>query len=462
MTTQRRFIALVTSLLLTFAGVLALTLAPTRAQADALPPHTPDFTVNPGDTKTQSFSKTLVGNGGAVTNTPSACRTDPVESLTCDARRIHVNRAAGYTLRIVLEWTAAAGSINSVPDVDMYVFTGPNSSLDNGQVGGAGSTMPEQAKFVPTQDEYDVVVQAFAGAITGYKLTVYYENGGSKISNVTPDIVLSPNQAPFVKTYSTALAGENGEPALYPVVHQHPDDCRNNPAYNGLCDVYRLKLNRSTAKGAQNFVVLQLDWDGTMLPDLALVAAGLGLGYVPDLNIYVWDTPSHELGYQAIGGNDSSEPERAAFTATQDEYDVVIQCDLGASTSYKLTAYMTDELFSKPFEVLDPLTGQPVGSAPLDDSNNLAGLIPDHSGDTIGTLPLAPVDTDTQIAGIGLGTTQEFNPEGVQFGHSALRNTAATGPAPSGFVLVLALVLFPLLVLAAGFWALRRRHEALI
>jgi hypothetical protein len=456
--TRRGFVAVAASAVLTFTGVVALTFAPSTAHADSLSPQTPEYSVKPGDTQTQTFQQNLIGNGGAVTNTPDACRTDPVESLTCSAHRLHLTRTPGLKLKIVLEWTNAGGDVNSVPDLDMYIFDGPNTSLDK-SVGGAGTTAPEQANFVPAKDNYDIVVQAFAGAVTSYKLTVYYTNEINRLGAVTPDIILNPNQKPFVQTYTSALAGENGEPALYPVVHQKPDDCRNNPAYTGLCDVYRVKLNRNRAKGALNFVVIELDWNATTLPDLALVAAGLGLGSVPDLDIFVWDAPDHEVGRDAVGGQGQSIPERAGFTATQDEYDIVIQSDVGPSSSYKLTAYMTDELFNKPFEILDPVTGLPVGTTPADDGNAFAGIIPDGSG-TVPPLALAPIDSDSQIAGIGLGTTEQFGSD-LQLGGQALRATATTATPPSGLVLVLALLLLPLAVLGGGVFALRRRHSDL-
>jgi hypothetical protein len=460
-TPRRRLVALVASVGLTLTGVVALTFAPTPAHADPLTPQSAEYSVKAGDTQTKTFQQNLIGNGGAVTNTPDDCRTDPVAGLTCAAHRLHVQRTPGLKMKIVLEWTDADPDVESVPDLDMYIYDSKEAHLDNAQIGGAGSTSPEQANFVPAKDDYDIVVQAFAAAVTSYKLTVYYTSEINRLGAVTPDVILSTNQPPFVQTYTSALAGENGEPALYPVVHHKPDDCRNNPAYTGLCDVYRFKLNRSRDKAALNFVVIQLDWTATSLPDLALVAAGLGLGTVPDLDIFVWDSPDHEVGRDVVGGQGQSIPERAGFTATQDEYDVVIQSDVGPSSGYKMTAYLTDELFSKPFEILDPVTGKPIGQAPVGDGAPFAGIIPDNSGSVPPPLALAPIDTDSQIAGIGLGTTEQFDASGLDLGGQALRNTAANTTPPSGLILLLALVLLPAGFLAFGVFALRRRHNVI-
>jgi hypothetical protein len=452
--------ALLSALALTCTGLVALVFAPGTAHAASLSPQPPEFSVRAGDTQTHTYQQNLIGDGGAVTHKPDECRTDPVAGLSCAAHRLHITRTPGLKVKVVLEWTAAAPDVESVPDVDMYIFDDPDASLDNGQVGGAGGTEPEQSNFVPAKDDYDILVQAFAGAITSYKLTVFYTTEINRLGLVTPDIILNPNQKPFVQTYATALAGENGEPALYPVVHHKPDDCRNNPAYTGLCDVYRIKLNRNRAKDALNFVVIELDWQGTSLPDLALVAAGLGLGTVPDLDIFVWDAPDHEVGRDVAGGQGQSIPERAGFAATQDDYDIVIQSDVGPANSYKMTAYMTDELFQKPFELLDPITGQPIGSAPVNDGSLFAGIIPDGSP-TVPPLALAPIDADSQIAGIGLGTTEQFDATNPLLTGHALRATAITGKSPSGLILVLMLVLLPLGAMGGGVLVLRRRHSDL-
>jgi hypothetical protein len=446
---------LAAAITLASAGAGTLVLAPTSASAGVTPGVQPDFVVGPGDTVPQSFSQPLIGSA-EVKSKPDDCRNNAAIGLTCAAHRLKVNRTSdkGYTLRIVLEWDAQGDpSAAQVPDIDMYLFDSPDSSFDSTEVGGAGATTPEQIKVVPTQDEYDIVVQAYAGAISGYKITVSYTNGAAlKAGDVTPDIVLTPHTPPFQKQYTSVVA------AGAPAVAFFPDACRNQPGYQELCDVYRIKLNRNHAKDALNFVVVQLDWQPVaVVPDLALVAAGLVGHPVPDLNMYVYDAPDHSL--DGIGGTSiENVPERVGWAATQDEYDLVVQSAGGTGTSYKLTAFMTDEMFSKPFELLDPVTGQPLVQQP--DGNITPVVEPVDNSTAPPPLALAPIDADSQIAGIGLGTTEQFDATNPLLNGHALRNTAATGTPPSGIALFLALLLLPAACLGAGVVVMRRRHSA--
>ncbi|MEY2419282.1 MAG: hypothetical protein QOG90_1962, partial [Actinomycetota bacterium] len=64
-------------------------------------------------------------------------------------------------------------------------------------------------------------------------------------------------------------------------------------------------------------------------------------------------------------------------------------------------------------------------------------------------------------AGIGLGTTEQFNADDLQLGRQALRNTALSADPPSGIVLVLMLLVAPVAFLGAGVVVVRRRHSAI-
>ena len=437
------------------AGVSVLALGTGGASAAVEPGIKPDITVGPGDTVPQTYAKALVGSA-EVKGDPASCRNDPVTTLTCATHRIKVNRVSDptYQLRIILEWDAQGEpTVAQVPDVDMFLFTSPTGSLDSSTVGGAGATAPEQIKITPTEDEYDLVVQAYAGAITSYKLTVSYTNtAGLAAGAVTPDIVLTPHKAPFVKQYDSVIAA--GAPAVLWL----PDGCRNNPANDNLCDVYRIKLNRNTAKDATNFVVMTLAWDAVVIPGQAAVAVGLVERPVPDLNFYVYDAPDHQL--EGIGGASiSSVPERLGFVATQDEYDLVVQSAGGMGTSYKLAASMTDEIFDKPFEFLDPITGAPLRQEP---DGSITPISDSSAGSDVAvpSLSLAPIDVDDQISGIGLGTTEQFDSQNLlALGRSAMRNTTTTSDPPSAWVLWLVMVIAPAIAVGGSIAVLRRRHN---
>jgi hypothetical protein len=451
---MRRAFAAVFAVAVTLAsaGAGLLALAPSSARAEPLPPVSADFTLKPGESMKKDFTKAMVG-GAEARPTNTDCRDNPAIALTCAVHRIKlVNRTPGYFLRISTFWVDKDAAGNSVPDVDTYLFDGPGAVFDYHQVGGVSGAMPEVIKLVePKQDEFDYVLGVYAGAVSEYSVSVEYTNASSApTAGINADFVLSPQQPPVAKTFSTALA-------VPTISGQAPDSCRNDPTQDTVCDVYRIKLNRNLAKGAVNFVVITLDWDPVVTPDLALVAAGLGGEQSPNLDMYVWDSATHIV--EGTGGNLFLLPERAGFVAAQDEFDLTVQSKRGVATTYSLSMFMTDELFDRPFELLDPITGQPIGTAPVDDGSAFDGIVP--GGPVVPQLALAPIDSDSQIAGIGLGTTEQFNADALALGRSALRETAATSKPPGGVVLFLTLGLLPLVLVGASVFVLRRRHNVL-
>jgi hypothetical protein len=281
---------------------------------------------------------------------------------------------------------------------------------------------------------------------------------------VKPDFVLSPHQAPITRSYTSALVNDPTTQAagttkftdtLVPI--PDPQKCRS-AAYDALCDVYRIKVNRNLSPAAFNQVIVECTWDGTKLPDLALVAAGLGLGYLPDLDLFVYDKPNTYLDYNDVGGRGLSIPERAAWEATQDEYDLVVRSSTGATSGYKLTLWMSDEIFTKPFEALDQ---DQLAPAPSDHSNDEVLPIGAPSIDTTPpALALAPVDTDNQIAGVGLGTTEQF--ENQQALGPGTRTIASQLKPPSTLALVAGMVGFPFVAGLAVVLVMRRRRQALV
>lgn len=448
MTRRLRAGALFTAVALALSGVVALALRPASAGAAELSNRPADFTLRPGQAEGKEYSKVMIGSAEVRPN-PVDCRDNPAIGLTCAAHRIKlVNRQPGYFLRISTSWLSRDAGGTSVPDIDTYLFDGDSSQYDYNQVGGVSGAMPEQIKLVdPAQDEYDVVIGAYAGAVSSYSVVVEYTNASSAPTpGITADFVLSPHDPPEIREYQKPLA-------VPTIAGQPPDSCRNDPTQDLVCDAYRIKLNRNTAKGAVNFVVITLDWDPVETPDLDLVALGLGGEQVPNLDMYIFDTASHAL--EGTGGNLFLLPERAGFVATQDEYDLTVQSKRGAGSSYTLSMFMTDEIFDKPFELLDPITGQPISEPIADDKG---GFVSPVDGTVVPPLALAPVDPDEQIAGIGLGTTEQFE-DALQIGRAALRPTSANSEPPSAWVLVMAMGIIPLLLLTSGVVLLRRRHH---
>jgi hypothetical protein len=273
---------------------------------------------------------------------------------------------------------------------------------------------------------------------------------------VVPDIVLSPASRTFTKHYDTLLVND-ASPQADPSVVPTPDQCRDLAAYDTVCDVYRIKIVRDVSKGAQNFVVLNVDWRSQAhTPALALAVAGLSDSDVPDIDLFLYKDADTYIDYADVGGRGAVVPERIVWQATQDEYDLVVRAGTGVATEYRITAQLSNEVFTKPFELLD----QPdfLAAPPPDlSSNEPVAALPSPA---IGApLALAPIDSDPQISGIGLGTDEQFGAEGINLGNKT-RAVAAQSEPPSTLALILAMVLFPLAAACGAFFVLRRRRDA--
>jgi hypothetical protein len=441
-----------------------LVLRPVAAGADDLAKVPADITVAPGQTISKDVSKPMIGSA-ELRPDPDGCRNNPAIGLTCDAQRIKITRRVpGYFLRISTSWLSEGNEAGqSVPDADTYIFDRPTAYMDYNNVGGVSSAMPEVIKVVdPKQDEYDYVIGAYAGAIPGYTVVVQYVNESAGPSPAPADILLHANTPPITKHVTTPMVGYTGQPALYAAVKQSPDACRNDPTKDVLCDVYRIKLDRNHTADATNFVIITVDYKAvTITPDLVAGVAGVAKFQNPNLDLFLWDSAAHAMERGQVGGETGEPPERLAFVATQDEYDVVVQIANGSNSDYTLKAVMSDELFDKPFELLDPITGAPIG-APVPDGKG--GYVSPVDGSVVTPpLALAPVGADDQIAGIGLGTTEQFDSSQLaDLGRSAMRNTAAATKPPSAVILWLTLVVVPAALFASGVVVMRRRHTELI
>jgi hypothetical protein len=273
---------------------------------------------------------------------------------------------------------------------------------------------------------------------------------------VKPDIVLTPANRTFNKQYDSLLVNDLTPQADASVVPT-ADQCRDLPPLDLLCDVYRIKIVRDRTPGAANFVQILVSWERiASTPALPLAAAGLGESDLPDLDLFLYKDADTYIDYAEVGGRGSIIPERLAFEATQDEYDLVVRAGTGATTGYAIKATMSNELFDKPFELIEDETSAPSAQPPAADRSG-AGVGTDAGTAISAPLALAPLDSDQQIAGIGLGTTEQFD-AAADLGRNAIRNAAATTKAPSALILWLTLVIFPAALVASMVLVLRRRH----
>jgi hypothetical protein len=273
---------------------------------------------------------------------------------------------------------------------------------------------------------------------------------------VKPDIVLTPTSRTFTKHYNSLLVNDP-TPQADPSVVPTPDECRNLAALDTLCDVYRFKIVRDTSKGAQNFVIVNVDWPAqSSTPGLALVATGLGESDVPDIDLFLYKDADTYMDSVDVGGRGATIPERIVWQATQDEYDLVVRGGTGVATEYRITALLSNEKFEHPNEILD----QPNAFTPPSDTSGAQPAFALPSPDLgAPALPLAPIGADPQISGIGLGTSEQFATEGVNFG-SRTRAVATRAEPPSTLVLIVAMLFFPAAAALGGFAVLRRRRNA--
>ena len=297
-----------------------------------------------------------------------------------------------------------------------------------------------------------IVLAATALVIAGPSASAAVTKG------IKPDIVLGPSKHTFHKHYNSLLVNDLTPQADDSVVPT-ADQCRDLPPLRLLCDVYRIKINRDRTPGAENFVVINVAWRRVATtPDLPLVAVGLGANDLPDIDLFLYKDADAFVPYPDVGGRGSVIPERIAFTATQDEYDLVVRAGAGAVTDYTIDAKWSNELFAKPFELLEGVTAN-VSDGPVDLSGSAA---PPEAADPLAAaagLNLVPVGVDEQIAGIGLGTTEQFDRNALALG-SETRVISASAKPPSTIVLILVMILLPLAAGSGAIAFMRRRHDA--
>lgn len=280
---------------------------------------------------------------------------------------------------------------------------------------------------------------------------------------VKPDVVVSPEQRSYVKHFDTLLFND-----FSPLAHDEvedvnppsPDQCRNVPALDVLCDVYRIRVVKDPTPGASNFVQILVSWDKqASTPALPLLAVGLGDADLPDIDLFLYADADAPIDYALVGGRSAITPERIVFEAAQEDYDLVIRSGTGVATEYTLKVQVTNELPFTPREYLDEPASAAKAAAPAPTGSVAVPELAAPPG--VAPLALAPVDTDEALAGIGLGATEQFDPELLGVVGSA-RDAVATAAPPSTIALLAAMVLFPLLVAAATVAFLRRRRRIFV
>ncbi|MDP1794237.1 MAG: hypothetical protein Q8K63_08890 [Acidimicrobiales bacterium] len=294
---------------------------------------------------------------------------------------------------------------------------------------------------------------------------------------VKPDAVLNAGQTVTFK-HETPLIGA--------LLFYSPAECRGESVNLAapdtataplVCKSYRIAINIDPNPKANNVVLLSAEFDQVQAPSLALVAAGLNPPPLNGVNVYVWDYEDHYLGQNAAvagpgdpedvppGSASFASPERGGFKVKQRVYDITVNGETGVNTAFTLRVTYSNEVFKSPEELLDnpnAFPGETNDSAPP--PVGFFGGAPEPSGQDTASfdMPQATLTPDADLAGVGLGVTESFDPaQGLALGGST-RSVSASAKAPSGFVLVLAMLLLPAVLASAAVVVTRRRQRALI
>ncbi|MEY2419751.1 MAG: hypothetical protein QOG90_2431 [Actinomycetota bacterium] len=304
---------------------------------------------------------------------------------------------------------------------------------------------------------------AFLGA-----LALVGVGGGSAsaeplVANVKPDATLSPGQTVVFKNTTPHYGAE----VLYP-----PHSCRGDArtvddnAAPLICTAYRIVLNLDPNPKAQNTVIFEAIFNQTQLQSLPLVATGLNPPPLGGVNVYVYDQEDHYLGENSTtdpkdekpGGASFNDPELGSFTAKQRIYDITVQAEAGPTTGFDLHVTFSNEIFTKPLEVLDQYGNPKAPDAPPDVV--LPQPVDNPTVFAPPTLQPASVAPDSDIAGIGLGVNEQFDPG--QFALPPATRSISTTEPPSTLALVAGMVAFPFVVGLAAVLVMRRRRQALV
>ncbi len=300
---------------------------------------------------------------------------------------------------------------------------------------------------------------------------------------VQPDAVLNAGQTVVFK-HTTPLIGSAYFYSPRQCRGDDPPDPSEPDASTApiVCKSYRIALNIDTNPKADNHVLFKAEFDQIKPNALVAVAAGINPAPLNGLDVYVWDAEDHYLGQNAPGTLDPvfgpgdpedvppgsatfNSPEIGGFKVKQKVYDITVNASRGLNQTFDLRVTYSNEIFKQPSELLDQL-GLPPDAAQNDDSSSPPSFFSDRTpsdATTEVTLPQADLLPDADLAGVGLGVSEQFDPQqaGIALGRST-RSISTTASKPSALALVLGLVLLPIAATAAVVVMARRRRQALL
>jgi hypothetical protein len=310
-------------------------------------------------------------------------------------------------------------------------------------------------------------VLAASGAMALLGALGFVVGGGGSVSaealdpSIKPDATLSVGQSVVFTETTPHYGGE----VFYP-----PHSCRgeartlDDNAAPLICKAYRVALNLDPNPKAQNTVIFEAAFEQTQAPSLPVLVAGLNPPPTGGVNIYVWDSEDHYLGENAAddpkdpspGGASFNDPEIGSFTAKQRLYDITVVAEAGPNSGWNLHVTFSNEIFRPPSEILDET------NTFVPPADTITPYVPpaDSTPAIAPILPTADVTPDRDIAGIGLGTDEQFA-QGSLALPPQTRTIASTEP-PSTLVLIVAMIAIPFVAGVAAVLVMRRRRLALL
>jgi hypothetical protein len=274
---------------------------------------------------------------------------------------------------------------------------------------------------------------------------------------VTPDAILRTGRLVTLR-HVTPLIGTG-------VVTGDPESCRGGFGVSDPtarvealgCVVYRVRLDLDQRPDALNVVFIRADFKQIPIPspDLLELAAP-SVSPLNGIDFHVFAATDREV---PSGGESYGEPTLGSFEAKQPEYDIVVDADPGINAGFTLSLRLSNEVFPLPFEALDPTDLLPSLTTPSLSADLAAEAgVPAIDEET----QLLPVNTDSDLARVGLGVSEQFDASALSAIGAATRNVSSTARPPSAIALIAALFVGPALAIGGVGLALYRRRHALI
>ena len=253
---------------------------------------------------------------------------------------------------------------------------------------------------------------------------------------------------------------------------QDNETCKASP----YCDTIPVTIEEdpTVAEDDEYFVVVTLTWESPKAPPDPVLAPSGGVA-VNDLDTYMYQVPITDTRHTNEDGEDymahsgtQEEPEQFFMFKPHGEYELVVVNYLGVNQGYTVEMTWVSESFEAPFESLAPSFTPPRRASPAPKPIPTTStttppfatpMAPDITDAPV-TLTPAEIDLDSADDGFGqFESDSDFEDELAAPAPIDLTPASVDkGKPPSGAVLLLWFLAFPLLLMATFSGVLLRRR----